>query len=51
VQFQFHTSGLAVYVVLRCKQHSLDHPTGKKCNGVRSGVRGAYATLSFFQQH
>jgi hypothetical protein len=29
MQLQFHTSGLAVYVVLRCKQHSLEHPTGK----------------------
>jgi hypothetical protein len=28
-QFQFHASGLAVHVVLRCKQHSLQHPTGK----------------------
>jgi hypothetical protein len=25
MQFQFQTSGLAVYVVLRCKQHSLEH--------------------------
>jgi hypothetical protein len=29
MQFQFHTSGLAVYLVLMCKQHSLEHPTGK----------------------
>jgi hypothetical protein len=28
-QFQFHASGPAVHVVLRCKQHSLQHPTGK----------------------
>jgi hypothetical protein len=28
-QFQFHASGLAVYVVLRCKQQSLEHSTGK----------------------
>jgi hypothetical protein len=29
MQFQFHASGLAVYVVLRCKQHCLEPPTGK----------------------
>jgi hypothetical protein len=29
MQFQFHASGLAVYVVLRCKKHSLEHPTAK----------------------
>jgi hypothetical protein len=29
MQFQFHASGLAEYVVLRCKQYSLEHPTGK----------------------
>jgi hypothetical protein len=29
MQFQFHASRLAVYVVLRCKQRSLEHPTGK----------------------
>jgi hypothetical protein len=29
IQFQCHASGLAVYVVLRCKQHSLERPTGK----------------------
>jgi hypothetical protein len=29
MQFQCHATGLAVYVVLRCKQHSLEHPTGK----------------------
>jgi hypothetical protein len=28
MQFQFYTSGLAVYLVLRCKQQS-EHPTGK----------------------
>jgi hypothetical protein len=29
IQFQFHVSGLALYVVLRCEQHYLEHPTGK----------------------
>jgi hypothetical protein len=29
MQFQFHASCLAVYVVLRCEQHSSEHPTGK----------------------
>jgi hypothetical protein len=28
MQFQFQTSGLAMYVVLRCKQHSIEHPIG-----------------------
>jgi hypothetical protein len=29
MQIQFHASGLAAYVVLKCKQHSLEHNTGK----------------------
>jgi hypothetical protein len=40
--------GLPVYVVLRCKQHSLEHPTRKKPNCVRSGYLGGYATFSVF---
>jgi hypothetical protein len=27
MKFWFHTSGLAVCMVLRCKQHSLEQPT------------------------
>jgi hypothetical protein len=44
-QFQFHASGLAVYVLLKCKQHSLEQHTGKKSNGVRSGDLGGYSTF------
>jgi hypothetical protein len=29
IEFQFYAPGLAVYVVLRCKRHYLEHPTGK----------------------
>jgi hypothetical protein len=29
MQFQLHAIDLAVCVVLRCKQHSLQQPTGK----------------------
>jgi hypothetical protein len=29
MQFQCHASGLAVYAVLRRKEHSLEHHTGK----------------------
>jgi hypothetical protein len=49
IKFQFHASGLAVYVVLRCKQHSLEHPTGKSLIGVRSGELGGYSIFSVFQ--
>jgi hypothetical protein len=29
VQFHIHTSGLAVFVFLRCKQRTSEHPAGK----------------------
>jgi hypothetical protein len=35
-----------VYVVLRCKQYSLEHPTGKSL----SGDLGGYSTFSVFKQ-
>jgi hypothetical protein len=43
MQFQFRASGLAVYLILKCKQYSLEHPTGK-C-GVRSGDLGGYSMV------
>jgi hypothetical protein len=48
MQFQFHASYLGVYVILRCKQQSLEHLT-EKSNGVRSGDLGGYSTFSVFQ--
>jgi hypothetical protein len=55
MQFKFRASLLAVYVVLRCKQHSLQHTTGKSLM-VLGGVflvdtlHFPFA-LSFFQEN
>jgi hypothetical protein len=49
MEFLFHALGLAMYVVLRYKQHCLEYPTGKKVDGVRSGDLSGYSTFSIFQ--
>jgi hypothetical protein len=54
VQFQFHASGVAVHVVLRCTQHSLEHPTGRNMvlgRAVWVDTPQLPFTLSIFQEN